>query len=105
MKLSIQLTEIEINEKWEPEVGIQYLIEYEWPPNGEGQIHKWWLIGTFHKVWFGYTFDWPWSASSLQLGISGRGAFRDCDDWKNFKRVYLFEPHPEPDFISKEDIE
>lgn len=99
MKLPIQITEIEVDEKWEPELGKQYIIEYQWK---KGDSH--WIIGHFTPVWFGYNFHWYWGASSLQLSIGGKGATKTSDDWKRFKRVYLFEPHPEPDFIEKGDL-
>ena len=95
MKLPIQITEVEVDENWEPDITKQYIIEFKWNYKDK----SWWLIGRFRKVWFGYTFHWPWSASSLQLSKN------NSDDWKNYKRVYVFEPHPEPDFISKEDVE
>jgi hypothetical protein len=99
MKLPIQITEVEVNEDWEPDTSKQYIIEYEWKKGD-----RWWLIGRFYSVWFGYTFHWPWSASSLQLGIKGKSAMKNPDDWKQYKRVYVFEPHPEPDFIEKGDM-
>jgi hypothetical protein len=98
MTLPIQITEVQVDENWEPDTRKQYIIEYEWK---KGDI--WWLIGRFHPVWYGYTFDWPWSASSLQLSIAGR-IVKISNDWKQFKRVYIFEPYPEPDFIRKEEL-
>ena len=96
MNLPIQVTEIEVNKDWRPEVGKQYIIEYQWTNKKE----SWWLIGTFSPVWFGFTFHWPWSAANLQLSTEPYS-----NDWESFKRVYEFEPHPEPDFIDKKDVE
>ncbi len=100
MNLPIQITEQEINEDWKPELGKQYIIEYQWKKGDSN-----WIIGQFFDVWFGYTFHWFWGASSLQLGIKGKSILKYPEDWKNFKRVYLFEPHPEPDFIKKGEVE
>ena len=100
MKLQIQITEVHIDENWEPDLDKQYIVEYQWKKDDK----SWWLIGRFHPVWFGYTFHWPWSASSLQLSIKGKSLIKTPDDWKQFKRVYIFEPYPEPDFITKEEL-
>ena len=103
MNLPIQITEQKIDENWRPEKGQQYIVEYRWK---NGNIN--WIIGKFHEVWFGYTFHWFWSASNLQLSIGGKGSLKVSDDYKKFKRVYLFEPYPkhiEKDFIDEGEME
>jgi hypothetical protein len=91
MNLPIELTEIEVTKDWKPEPKKKYLVLYEWKKGDE-----FWMIGHFTPVWYGFSFHWYWSASSLQFSEH---------DWMQFKRIYLFEPHPEPDFIGKEEIE
>ena len=89
--LPIQLTEIEVTKDFKPDLKATYLVLYEW--SNKKKQH--WIIGHFDPVWYGYVFRWYWSASSLQFSEH---------DWMSFKRIYLFEPHPEPDFINKKEL-
>jgi len=75
------LEEEKVDENWEPQLGQEYLILYDWGDDHPPNI----LVGHFSTVWFGYRFNWFWGASSLQLSTNDIGT---NPDWKNFKRVF-----------------
>jgi len=100
------LTKVEhLEEGWEPDIYKEYLVQYRWRKAKRSIF----LVGSFSKVWFGYTFHWYWGASSLQLSMREQGINKDIE---YFMGIWEVERLPEPEnkkqtlnFITKEDID
>ena len=91
-------------EGWKPNLGKEYLVQYRW----KGEKKSVFLVGSFSKVWFGYTFHWFWGASSLQLSTNSSSDY----DLRRFVGIWEVERLPEPDskgrqtnLITQEDID
>lgn len=91
---------------WKPNTDKTYLIEYYiYSPNRKPTY----MLGNFHKTWYGFSFHWFWSASSLQLSVN------DDRDLKYFQRIWEFHINNNGDldnndsdneeYITDDDIE
>jgi hypothetical protein len=104
LNLPFNLKEENVNENWEPDLHQEYLVVYDWH-KGNPEI----LIGKFSKTWYGFTFRWCWSASSLQLSTNNKNGSNP--DWKHFKQVFKLTRKSIPlsneneNFITNKDIE
>lgn len=105
IELPFSLREEKVDENWEPDIHQEYLVIYDWH-KGNPEI----LVGKFSKTWYGFTFHWYWSASSLQLSTNNKNGSNP--DWKHFKQVFkLIRDNPtsisvpNEDFITNKDIE
>jgi hypothetical protein len=79
-RLPFELKEIENIENWTPNIKKEYLVQYKWDNN-----KSFFIIGKFSSVWFGFTFNWLWSHSSLQFST---GKF--SQDRESFERIWEF---------------
>lgn len=101
--LPFELIKETVNEKWEPKIGQEYLVEYQFRRDKNSEF----LVGRFSKVWFGYSLHWFWSASSLQLSMDNAGS---NPDWKRFKNIWKLTRKKDKkiqkkyEFLTKNDV-
>ena len=96
------LNEVIADREFRPDLNQEYLVQYKFPKDKESIF----VIGRFHKVWFGYNFHWFWGSASLQLSI-------DSNDIHNFVGIWEVTRLPEPanlvrvkkeDFVTEEEM-
>jgi len=96
------LEEVTIDRDWKPDLKQEYLVQYKFQKDKESVF----VIGRFHKVWFGYNFRWFWGAASLQLSTESHS-----NDIENFLGIWEVHKPPEDpaleivNFVTKEEMD
>ena len=80
-------------EGWEPDVTLEYLVQYRWPSDSCSRF----LVGRFSKQWYGYTFNWYWGSNSIQLSTEAYSK-----DIESFIGIWKVIRLPEPDRRGKQ---
>jgi len=101
-KAPFTLEEVPVSVDFEPDLKQEYLVQYKW----KGDDASIFVIGKFHKQWYGYSFHFFWGASSLQLSTE-----KYSNDIENFLGIWEMHRLPEParpsitNFVTQEDME